>query len=365
MRVGLHAKLEPAGLRRLDQRAAQAHRTHHEVQVGAERRLAGAACPGPRSGVLVRRRQRERALAVAGDAPQRDPLGERMAHPGVEPGQGRGHGAAPGLGGVAAVADAVAEDEPQRGALPAPVRAEERARHLAVEGEVALAPVEARHRAPAPQRVVAGPFFPAAREGEGRAQQQLALAHALLKLAPALLVRVLRPAGSEASASSEAGPPAPRPGPASSEARSGPAPPGPGSAPFSQAARLRAAAAASASRASSPASPASRTVAPSRAALSSATGWPPRVSSAPAARGASMRASTASSTWSATVRPKRASHAFCAGSAFSMVPVASPSATVAPERVREPERHRLRALVMGVVEHRDPHRLRRLPGPRR
>ena len=47
-------------------------------------------------------------------------------------------------------------------------------------------------------------------------------------------------------------------------------------------------------------------------------------------RGAARRASTASSTWSVTVRPKRASHACGMWSAFSIVPVATPSAIRAP-----------------------------------
>ena len=43
---------------------------------------------------------------------------------------------------------------------------------------------------------------------------------------------------------------------------------------------------------------------------------------------------TASTTWPATVRPKRDSHIFCNGSELTIVPVASPSATTAPEAFR-------------------------------
>ena len=50
----------------------------------------------------------------------------------------------------------------------------------------------------------------------------------------------------------------------------------------------------------------------------------------PPVRGAAIRASTAPITCSATVRPNRAIHAFGAGSAFAIVPVATPSPSRAP-----------------------------------
>ena len=55
-RVGLGRKLEPACLRRLHQHAAQPGRRHRQVEVGPDRRLA-------------LRGQRQRAFAVARDAP--------------------------------------------------------------------------------------------------------------------------------------------------------------------------------------------------------------------------------------------------------------------------------------------------------
>ena len=158
----------------VDQDPAQPGRRHPEVEVGADRVLAVGL-------------ERERALAVAGRAPDLDPVGERMAAPGVEPGQRRGDGAAAGRRAVAAFAGAVADDQPgQRAACPAglglrsgapaPVGAQHRARHLAVDAELVLAPVEARHRATAPHRdrspARAGtPGF--RRHVEGRAEQKV------------------------------------------------------------------------------------------------------------------------------------------------------------------------------------------------
>ena len=51
----------------------------------------------------------------------------------------------------------------------------------------------------------------------------------------------------------------------------------------------------------------------------------------PGARAASKRASTASTACSATVRPNRAIHAFGIGPVLTMVPVAAPSPTLAPD----------------------------------
>ena len=49
--MGLDRKLDTAGLRRLHQHAPQAHRPHHETEVGAQRRLAGK--PGKELGPVV------------------------------------------------------------------------------------------------------------------------------------------------------------------------------------------------------------------------------------------------------------------------------------------------------------------------
>ena len=58
--------------------------------------------------------------------------------------------------------------------------------------------------------------------------------------------------------------------------------------------------------------------------------WPPIVPDRPGTCGASKRASTASMACSATVRPKRAIQALGIAPVLLIVPVAVPSATVAP-----------------------------------
>ena len=74
---------------------------------------------------------------------------------------------------------------------PAPlhdIRAQQRALHIAVEGELALPPVEARHRTPAPERAEAA-LRRAFRQRKGGARQKLAPIHrARLEQPQALLV---------------------------------------------------------------------------------------------------------------------------------------------------------------------------------
>ena len=94
-----------------------------------------------------------------------------MAHPGPHAGQHRGHRTA-AHAFVAALALALREQQPCRPRPARPVRAQQAARHLAVDREIAVAAVEARHRAPAPDREDAVALrFPGQREG--RALQQV------------------------------------------------------------------------------------------------------------------------------------------------------------------------------------------------
>ena len=158
-RVGFCSQRRPLGPA-VEQNAANAQRSHREVHVRAHRRLA-------------LRRQRQRPLAVSRHSPHRDPLGERVACVGEERGQRRGDLAASVRRAVAALALGVREHQPRNHRIAREVGAHHRARHLTVEGELALAPVEARHRAPAPERGEA-PLRRPAGEREGRAGQHLA-----------------------------------------------------------------------------------------------------------------------------------------------------------------------------------------------
>ena len=103
-RVGLDGKLQAALRAGLDHHRAGAHRRHREVHVRLVARSALA--------VLAIGGERERALAVARDAPQREPVAGLEAPVGVEAGQGRfdiarGRGVARALA-VLALAMAVA-----------------------------------------------------------------------------------------------------------------------------------------------------------------------------------------------------------------------------------------------------------------
>ena len=60
------------------------------------------------------------------------------------------------------------------------------------------------------------------------------------------------------------------------------------------------------------------------------------------------------------MRPNRVIHAFGIRSVLLMVPIAEPVGDARSRCVRECERHRLAALIVAVVEHRDLDRLRRL-----
>ena len=105
-----------------------------------------------------------------------------MARPGEEAGQGRLDLAAaagvPGVRrpGIPALGGAVGDDQTGGPAPARPVGAEHAGHDLAVQHEIALAPVEARHRAPAPERdqVLAGRLRG---QRERRAGQQVARRH--------------------------------------------------------------------------------------------------------------------------------------------------------------------------------------------
>ena len=102
-----------------------------------------------RSGAPPLGRKRKRPFAVARNPPHREPLGGRPARIGEQRGQRRRHLAAARGVAVAALAPAVREHQPREHRIAREVRAQHRARHFAVDRELAVAPIEARHRAPA------------------------------------------------------------------------------------------------------------------------------------------------------------------------------------------------------------------------
>ena len=137
-RVGLECQRKPAGGPRADQLAPRAHRRHRHRHPRLQR---------PRSV----RRQPERTRAVAGHAPDRDPVAELVAQPRVEP-RHRRVDLAHATPAVATHPTAAPHREPDHQRAPRVVRPEHRRAQVALERERAFHATEVRPRAAAPHR---------------------------------------------------------------------------------------------------------------------------------------------------------------------------------------------------------------------